>query len=176
LTRAPLHGEIDDAGRRRESVVQRRGALQDFHALFVFERQVDQVHHRQDAVEPVVAAVLDIDAADGDVAVHRGGDLRGTHAGGIAQRVEQALRLLRLDQRLRYHIDGQRGVELARAAETAGLHEVGAVAVRTIGGDDDLFQGRCWRRVGTRAQRRDARDAAQCAPFKDRECHASARS
>ena len=192
IRRRTLHREIDDAGGCGEAVVQRRRALQRLDTILVLERQIDEIDDRQDAVQSIVAAVLDGDAADGNVAVDGGGGLRGAHACGIAQGIEQTLRLLRLDQRIGNDIDGQRRVELTRAAEAPGLHEIGAVATLAIGRDDDFFQRR---RIGltlARCATGPARASSRSTPqrplrrspsqrrefpairhaIRDRECHA----
>jgi hypothetical protein len=80
--------------------------------------------------------------------------------------------LLRLDQRIRNDIDRERSIELPRAAKTAGLHEVCAVAALAIGGDDDLFERRwsisgCGQRDTAGPRRGNAAAPAQdCEPSK----------
>src|SRR5262245_26105803 len=69
LERGPLHRQIDDAGRRRESVVQSGCSLEYLDTILVLERQVDQVDNGQRAVQSVVGSVLHVDATNGDVAV-----------------------------------------------------------------------------------------------------------
>jgi hypothetical protein len=129
---------------------QREAVAQHLDARLVLQRLLDQVDDRQRAVQAVVAAVLDQDAAHRDVVAGRAVQLRARDAAGVPQRVVEPLRGLRVEYVARDHVDRQRRVEQPGVAERAGLDQVGAERVQAVGRDDDGLEHGGVGRLGAR--------------------------
>ncbi len=127
-----LRDEVDDTRRRQHPVVQGRHAFQDFDALLVFQRHLDQVNHRQAAVEQIVVGVVDRDPADCDVVVTRTGQGVTRDARRVPHRVVQTVRSLGVEHVTRDHIAGLRHVEHGGVAEGADPDVLGVETVARI--------------------------------------------
>ncbi len=135
---------VHQPARRHHARFEAAEALEDFHALLVFQRLqllADQAH----LVEPEAGGRIQRIPADGDVLVVADRRVAVAQRGIAARQFAQRARLAVVDLVAGDHRDRGRGVLQRRVAEAAeGIHLriVGMVAALTVGLDVDGRQRR----------------------------------